>query len=262
MTSPFDAIAHSFDRDRALPNGVAETVRTTILSALASGGNPAGREKPRLLDLGAGTGRIGWPFVAAGKDSEHTVGKIDANIIVAGRCDHGHRAALVQGDGRALPFADAVFDAILLVQIFGGLRGWRGLVDEGRRVLGPDGALVLGRTVTPGDGVDARMRQCLLALLNTRHERQNAREDAERYLTGIASAASHLVGPDWRAERSPRAFLARDATAARFSQLPRATREDAMRTLAAWAQTQFGGLDAMFPETHRFEMHVFRFSGE
>jgi len=35
-----------------------------------------------------------------------------------------------------------------------------------------------------------------------------------------------------------------------------------MRTLAAWAQTQFGDLDAMFPETHRFEMHVFRFSGE
>ena len=262
MTSPFDAIAHSFDRDRALPNGVAETVRTTILSALASGGNPAGREKPRLLDLGAGTGRIGWPFVAAGDDYVGIDLSYGMLRVFAGRCDHGHRAALVQGDGRALPFADAVFDAILLVQIFGGLRGWRGLVDEGRRVLGPDGALVLGRTVTPGDGVDARMRQHLLTLLNTRHERQNAREDAERYLTGIASAASHLVGPDWRAERSPRAFLARDATAARFSQLPRATREDAMRTLAAWAQTQFGDLDAMFPETHRFEMHVFRFSGE
>ncbi len=262
MTSPFDAMAHSFDRDRALPNGVAATVRTTILSALASGRNAAARERPRLLDLGAGTGRIGWPFVAAGDDYVGIDLSYGMLRVLAGRCDHGHRAALVQGDGCALPFADAVFDAILLVQIFGGLRGWRRLVDEGRRVLRPDGALVLGRTVTPGEGVDARMRQHLLALLDTRHERQNAREEAERYLTSKASAASHLVGAIWRAERSPRAFLDRHATAARFSQLPRATREDALRTLAAWAQTQFGGLDTMFPETHRFEMRVFRFSGE
>jgi ubiquinone/menaquinone biosynthesis C-methylase UbiE len=262
LTSPFDAMARSFDHDRALPDGVAETVRTAILGALASGGNAAARKRPRLLDLGAGTGRIGWPFVAAGDDYVGVDLSYGMLRVLAGRCDHGHRAALVHGDGCALPFADAVFDAVLLVQIFGGLRDWRGLVDEGRRVLRPDGALVFGRTVTPDEGVDARMRQHLLALLDTRHERQNARQDAERYLTSIASAASHLVGAIWRAERSPRAFLDRHATAAPFSQLPRAHREEALRALAAWAQTQFAGLDAMLPETHRFEMRVFRFSAE
>lgn len=262
MTSPFDAIAHSFDCDRALPHGVAETVRTTILSALTSGGNAAAREQPRLLDLGAGTGRIGWPFVAAGDNYVGVDVSSDMLRVFADRCDHGHRAALVQGDGCVLPFADAAFDAVLLVQIFGGLQDWRRLVDEGRRVLRGDGALMLGRTVTPDEGVDARMRRHLLTLLDTRHERLNAREDAERYLTSIASAASHLVGITWRAERSPRAFLDRHATAARFSQLPRAPREEALCALAAWAQTQFGGLDVMFPETHRFEMRVFRFSGE
>lgn len=261
MTSPFDAIAHSFDRDRALPNDVAETVRTAILSALASAGSAAARERPRLLDLGAGTGRIGWPFVAAGDDYVGIDLSYGMLRVFAGRCDHGHRAALVQGDGCALPFGDAVFDAMLLVQIFSGFQDWRRLVDEGRRVLRGDGALMLGRTVTPDEGVDARMRRRLLTLLGTQHEQQNTREDAERYLTAIASAASHLVGPAWRAERSPRAFLDRHATAARFSQLPRAPRENALRALAAWAQTQFGGLDVMFPETHRFEMRVFRFSG-
>lgn len=215
-----------------------------------------------MLDLGAGSGRIGWPFVAAGDDYVGIDLSYDMLRALAGRCDHGHRAALVQADGCALPFADAVFDAVLLVQIFGGLQDWRRLVDEGRRVLRGGGALVLGRTVTPDEGVDARMRQHLLTLLGTRHERQNTREDAERYLTSIASAASHLVAPVWRAERSPRAFLDRHATAAPFSQLPRAPRENALRALAAWAQAQFGGLDAMFPETHRFEMRVFRFSGE
>jgi len=262
LSSPFDAIAHSFDRDRALPNGVAETVRTAVLGALVSGGNAAVRERPRVLDLGAGTGRIGCSFVAAGDDFVGVDRSYGMLRVFAGRCGRGHHAALVQADGCALPFTDAVFDAVLLVQIFGGLRDWRRLVDEGRRVLRGDGVLVLGRTVTPDEGVDARMRQHLLTLLGTKHERQNTREEAERYLTSIASAARHLVGPAWRAERSPRAFLDRHATAAPFSQRPRATRENALRALAAWAQTQFSNLDAMFPETHRFEMRVFRFSGE
>jgi ubiquinone/menaquinone biosynthesis C-methylase UbiE len=262
LTSPFDAMAHSFDRDRALPNGVAERVRTAILGALASGGNAAARERPRVLDLGAGTGRIGWPFVAAGDDYVGVDRSYGMLRVFTGRCDHRHCAALVNGDGCALPFADAAFDAVLLVQIFGGLRDWRRLVDEGRRVLRGDGALVLGRTVMPDEGVDARMRQHLFTLLGTKHERQNTREEAERYLTSIASAASHLVGPAWRAERSPRAFLDRHASAAPFSQLLRAPRENALHSLAAWAQTQFGDLDATFAETHRFEMRVFRFSGE
>lgn len=264
MTSPFDATARSFERDRALPNGVAETLRTAILGALASGGNAAAArsKKPRLLDLGAGTGRIGWPFVAAGDDYigvDLSYGMLRA---FASRCGCGYLRRLVGADGCALPFANAVFDAVMLVQIFGGLRDWRRLADEARRVLRPHGALMLGRMVTPDDGVDARMRQHLATLLGTRLERQNTREDAERHLTAIARSASHLVGASWRAERSPRAFLDRHATAAPFSQLPRGHREDALRTLAVWAQTEFGGLDATFPETHRFELRVFRFSGE
>jgi ubiquinone/menaquinone biosynthesis C-methylase UbiE len=262
LTSPFDAVARSFDRDRALPNGVAETVRTAILGALASGANDGARPRPRVLDLGAGSGRIGWPFVAAGDDYVGVDLSYGMLRAFASRCGCGHLRPLVLADGCVLPFADAVFDAVMLVQIFGGLQDWRRLVDEGRRVLRPHGALVLGRTVTPDDGVDVRMRQHLATLFGARLERQNTREDAERYLTAIACSASHLVGAIWQAEPSPRAFLDRHATAARFSQLPRVHREDALRTLAAWAQTQFGGLDAMFSEAHRFELRVFRFSGE
>jgi ubiquinone/menaquinone biosynthesis C-methylase UbiE len=66
-------------------------------------------------------------------------------------CD-GARPRLVQADGRSLPFPDAIFDAIMLIQIFGGMRGWRRLVTEVRRVvLRPAGTLVIGRSVTPSD---------------------------------------------------------------------------------------------------------------
>jgi len=59
--SAYDAAAPSFDRHRALPYGVPDTIRDTILRA----GLPP---RPRLLDLGAGSGRIGRPFVQTGDD--------------------------------------------------------------------------------------------------------------------------------------------------------------------------------------------------
>jgi SAM-dependent methyltransferase len=167
-------------------------------------------------------------------------------------------------DGCALPFANANFDAVLLVQVFGGLQDWRRLVDQGRRVLRPDGALILGRTVRPDEGVDARMRQHLVTLLGTllgtTPERPNTREAAEQYLTAIASTTSHHVAAVWGAECSPRAFLDRHTGGARFLQLSQAVREDVIHALTLWAQTQFGGLDEMFLETYRFEMRVFKFS--
>jgi SAM-dependent methyltransferase len=260
--SPFDAVAPYFDRHRALPDGAAEKVRGAILAALASGRDGAAGGRARLLDLGAGSGRIGWPFVAAGDDY---VG-IDLSYRMLQTFGHDTRirAVLVQADGCALPFGTATFDAVLLVQVFGGLSGWRRLLDEGRRVLRPDGALILGRTATPADGVDARMKQHLATLLAgraTRPERRNTREDAALYLAAIASTDTQHVATSWTAGRSPRMFLNRHAGGARFSRLPRAAREDALRVLAAWAQTQFGDLDATFPETHRFEMRLFRFSG-
>ena len=50
-----------FDRHRALPDGVAEKVRAALIAALGSmsHGADAADAKPRLLDIGAGTGRTG-----------------------------------------------------------------------------------------------------------------------------------------------------------------------------------------------------------
>ena len=62
---------------------------------------------------------------------------------------------------RSLPFGDATFDAVLLIQVFGGLDEWRPFVGEARRVLRSRGSLVLGRGAMPEDGVDARMKDRL-----------------------------------------------------------------------------------------------------
>jgi ubiquinone/menaquinone biosynthesis C-methylase UbiE len=253
--SAFDSVAPTFDRHRALPDGVPEAIRAAVLGAVEAA-------SPRLLDLGAGTGRIGIPFVAAGDDYVGVDLSLGMLCAFAQRGDGGRAPRLVQADGEQLPFRDATFDAVMLIQVFGGMRGWRRLLVEARRVLRGAGVLVLGRTLAPSDGLDARMKQKLALLLGeigAPADRANTRQDAQDWLEQEARG-TRLVAATWTASRTPRGFIERHGTGARFSALPAPVKEEALRRLAAWAKTTFGSLDAASTEPHQFELRLFRFS--
>jgi ubiquinone/menaquinone biosynthesis C-methylase UbiE len=259
LTSAFDRVAPSFDKHRRLPHGVPEAIRSAVFDATKTASF-----QPRLLDIGCGTGRIGWPFVAAGDDY---IG-VDLSAGMLG--EFVHRAAardggsprLVMADGRQLPFADAVFDLVLLIQVFGGLGDWRRLGSEARRVLRLSGSLILGRIAPPADGIDARMKQRLASILETlgaELDKTNTRSDAERTFAAEATAARRVIGATWTSERTPRGFIERHRNGARFSALPAPIKEDALRELASWAAATFGSLDATFTESHLFELQIFKF---
>lgn len=258
--SAFDAAAARFDHHRALPPDASGTIRRAVLAA-------ASTLAPRILDLGAGSGRIGWPFVAAGDDyvgADLSLGMLRA---FAARDDLGPRATprLVQAEGQQLPFADATFDVVMLMQVFGGQGAWRQLLDEAKRVLRRTGILVLGRTIMPDDGVDGRMKQRLdeiLAGLGALQEHKNFGRDAENLLVSTASNVGRRTAAQWLAARSPRAFLDRHRTGARFSRLPEGVKEEALSRLAGWAEKYFGSLDASSSEQHRFQLHIFKFQSE
>jgi ubiquinone/menaquinone biosynthesis C-methylase UbiE len=250
-SSVFDAAASRFDRHRALPEGVPETIRAAVLAA-------AKVPSPRLLDLGAGTGRIGRAFVAAGDDY------VGIDLSLGMLREFAGRVALpplAQADGERLPFADGAFDAVLMVQVFGGMRGWRRVLAEARRVLRPGGVLATGRVVTPVDGLDARLKQRLVELCAERGvamERRNVREDVERSLGDTATRRTMTVAT-WSAERTPRRFLDRQRTAARFALLPESVKQDALAALAGWAISTFGSLDAAVREQHAFALQFHEF---
>lgn len=253
--SAFDVVAANFDRDRALPGGVPEAIRAAILKVT--------RASPRILDLGAGSGRIGWPFVMAGDDY------VGIDLSAGMLREFSRRAApgavarrLVQADGQQLPFRDATFDAVLLIQVFGGLRGWRRFIAEARRVLRVAGAMIVGRTNMPPSGIDARMKQRLaeiLGELGAEQDRANARDDVERWLGSNARHSESVTAATWTASRTPRGFIERHGGGARFSALPAQIRERAMRDLGAWAAATFGSLDAVASEPHAFELQIYRF---
>ena len=250
--SAFDVTAPTFERHRSLPPGVTVAIRRAVLGAVGGHG-------PRLLDLGAGTGRIGGPFVAAGDDY---VG-VDRSFGMLRGFMQRRRARLVQADGERLPFRDASFDAVMLIQAFGGMHGWRRVLAEARRVLRPAGALVVGRTVAPADGVDARMRGRLAEILDAMgvERAQSPREDAMRFLERTAGG-QRIEAAAWSAARSPRGFLERHPTGARFAALSAPVKDAALGKLATWAATTFGSLDAIVPEPYLFELRVFKFPAE
>jgi ubiquinone/menaquinone biosynthesis C-methylase UbiE len=258
LVSPYDAIAPGFDRHRAMPDGVAEAIRSAILASIEV------PRPPRLLDLGAGTGRVGWPFVEAGDDYvgvDLSYGMLRAFRQRVGRTN-GTAQRLVRSDGELLPFRDATFDAVMLIQVFSGARGWRRLLDEAGRVARPAGALVIGRTVAPADGIDALMRQHLAALLaemGAPSYQTSPHDDVQRELETRAHGVASMVAAAWTAERTPRGFVDRHRTGARFATLPAPIQEEALRKVSAWAAATFGSLDAAAFERHVFELRVFKF---
>ena len=261
LTSAYDAAAPTFDCHRALPDGTADAVREAILGSILGSIATA---SPRLLDLGAGTGRIGRPFVAAGDDYVGADLSLGMLCEFARRADSSSRYAprLMQADGEHLPFRDATFDAVMLIQVMGAARDWRRLIAEGRRVLRSPGALVIGQSLMPSDGLDARMKQHLASYLDRKGAvsyHVNAREDVRHRLEAIAHSSTRVIAAAWSAERTPRGFLDRQRSGAQFSKLPAPVKEEALSDLRAWAAATFGSLDAAFTERHAFELLVFKF---
>lgn len=253
----FDTSAPTFDRHRGLPHGVADAIRSAIRMSIKLA------PRPRVLDLGAGTGRIGKAFVAAGDayvGVDLSMGMLREFVAQTGAMD-GRVRCLVQADAEQLPFRDAAFDVVLLIQVLSGARRWRGLLDETRRVLKAGGKLVVGGVVAPPAGIDAQLKNRLATILKEvgLQHLGKSRDEALAWLRSVTRGTATVVAASWNANRTPREFITRHRTGARFAALPASLQEQALHELSAWAEARFGSLDASFPESYAFELHTFEF---
>jgi SAM-dependent methyltransferase len=101
----------------------------------------------QVLDIGCGPGNFTRSFVPAaepglvvGFDASRTM------LAAAARREVGPNLAYVRGDARALPFADAEFDAVCCFGTLHLLDDPLAALDEMARVLVPDGRLALMAT--------------------------------------------------------------------------------------------------------------------
>ena len=255
MPSAFDATASSFERYRSLPAEVPEAIRATIWASLRLS------TPPRVLEIGAGTGRIGKAFMTAG---DFYIG-VDASLAMLREFSANSASCfLVQADGRQLPFLDGAFDAVLLMQVLSGVCDWLGILSETRRVLRPGGSLAVGHTVSPESGIDAQLKRRLAAILEEMeidyHRPTESRRQALAWLGSSTVRHVRAQAASWNVIATPQEFLQRHRTGARFAALPINVQGQSLTQLAAWAETRFGSLDTPFHEKRSFELDIFEFA--
>jgi len=258
-TSAYDTTASSFERHRSLPSYVVEAIRSAIRSVARL------PDRARVLDVGAGTGRIGKAFLAAG---DFYVG-VDSSLAMLQEFSakpefrESKTSLLAQAEGRQLPFQNASFDLVLLMQVVSAAGNWRDLLGECRRVLRPGGIIAVGHTRSPESGIDAQLKGQLVAILEAMqvpwHQPRESRRQALTWLEAASVRRWYREAASWKVSTSAEDFLSRHRTGARFAALPLAVQEEALARLRAWAETKFGSVKASFEEQHSFELGIFEF---
>jgi ubiquinone/menaquinone biosynthesis C-methylase UbiE len=254
----FDLVASQFEVHRALPDAATQQIRRVVRSMLGPAGGP-------LLDLGAGTGRLGRAFVSA---RDPYVG-LDRSLAMLGRFRSAVLATnespplLVAAEGSFLPFRNASFSGVLLAHVLSASPNWRELLVEAQRMLGSGGILFLAQRVGPDLGLDAGLREQLRTILAKMGvempEAGRVKSEARAWLSGSSFSHVRVVAARWMVDSAPSDFLERHSTGVRFTALPLEVQRESMRRLGEWAASTFGGLDASFAEEHAVELDAFRF---
>ncbi len=128
-----------------------------LLGLVRAGG--AGRDEIRLVEIGAGTGRVTRLLAAAGAQVVATEPSAAMIEVAAELAVDDKRSVFGRAEARALPFPDRAFDAAIAGWVFAHQREWSpddwrevvtGFVAEARRVVRPGGPVVLIETLGTG----------------------------------------------------------------------------------------------------------------
>lgn len=145
VDTTYDAVAPLYDQtfeDISVRKDELKWLRTRLASVTTSSRKQEPTAKPRVLDIGCGTGS----FLRAITDLVETAQGVD---LSQGMIEHARQRSaddpklqFSRIDGPFLPFADASFDAVTSVLSFRYL-DWDPIVNEILRVLKPGGRLIV-----------------------------------------------------------------------------------------------------------------------
>jgi ubiquinone/menaquinone biosynthesis C-methylase UbiE len=252
----FDRAAGFYDQTRLLPEPVAREGIQSILDIVGDG--------TRLLEAGAGTGRISIPLLERGVD---LIG-CDLSLNMLRRLQEKYASArILQADALSLPFPTAAFDFAMTVHVLHLVSGWQEALREIRRVLKPAGAYLNIKTWAPA-GVSIRDE------IRSHWRGWLAERGVDARLPGVQENAEFLqelqsMGADVQqleVTRYPIPFTLGDHldrfASRSFSEtweIPDAIFDESIRELRAWTVQEYGSLDEPRTDQLRFVIDLARF---
>ena len=238
----FDRAAPFYDQTRGLPPAAVAQVTDLLAEELAGRG--------RCLEIGVGTGRIAWPLHEAGVE---LVGVDLARAMMAVLIEKAGGAMpfpLVQADATALPLRSGSCGAGLASHVFHLIPDWPAALAELVRVVRP-GGLVLSSTNSGREAGSTleTVRRRFRAELGGGGSGHPGAQHADRIEQGLSELGRGAGGcrpctPTGPRRSPPSSTGSRLATGPGRGTATREVLRDAARTTRAWAQTEYGDLDA------------------
>ncbi|HEX5081016.1 MAG TPA: class I SAM-dependent methyltransferase [Blastocatellia bacterium] len=200
----------------------------------------------RILDVGAGTGRVAIPFARKG----YSVIAVDASWVMLTSLrqkSDGARVSAVVGDGTQLPFAAGSFDAAVIARLLYLIPDWQRLLLETLRVLKPGSPLFheWGNGGSNDDWVQIREKaRALFEAVGVRdpfHPGVRIEEDVDAFLAqrGARPIAEIPCEPDGHV--TMREFLSRieSGECSYTWKIPPSIHASCVTALLEWAQAWF-----------------------
>jgi SAM-dependent methyltransferase len=257
----FDRAAGIYDATRGWPAAVAAQIGAGLYQALAPFARPG--QRLRVIEAGAGTGRVLLPLAEAGA---WTTG-VDISAGMLGVLREKAAANLrdavrvVRGDASRLPFAAHSFDAGLVVHVLHLVDAWRPVLAEIERIVRPGGALAFGRDEHDDQGetwLDTQWTARLTEAGGTPQERSRAAitTDAVDLLAAAGYTRREMVLATWTTERTPESFLdtLRDRCFSSTWNVPDAVLQPAVARLTEDILDHYGRLDIPLPRHNQFRL--------
>ena len=252
----FDRAAAYYDQTRPLPEPVAKEGIQAILDLM--------RPQARVLEVGAGTGRISIPLLERGLD---LIGCDLSPKMLSRLREKSASARIVQADAVQLPFPSASFEGVITVHVLHLIPSWRDALHELRRLLVPGGAYLNVTTwATAGVSPRDQMRQHWRRWLES--------QGVNAYLPGVRSREEFVRGLEAMGARVTEMEVVRysmvytlreelDRFRSRIYSdawdIPDAIFEASMKELRAWVEREYGSLDEPRQDSLRFAIDVVRF---
>lgn len=259
----FDRVADIYDLTRELPAFVPNRIVERVVAATRA------TAETRFLEIGVGTGRIAVPFLQRG----YQYTGVDISERMMDRLREKARAGnldvtLVNADVTQLPFADAAFDVVMGVHILHLVPEWQRAIREARRVLAPEGFLLLGyesgTTDDPGNEIRRQWQTFVGEAGVTVSTRGGAWPSIETELSASGAYTSVYRLAHWEEELQPITLLneARNQVFSHSWEVPDDVLEMVHERMAKWATDRYGSLETVLHSEREFLLSVSRLRAE